>query len=138
MNKTLWLFLALALGLPPVWAQSAGQIIAAQYGAFKIQGSSTGGFSFPPSTCQVSGGGTNFNAFKRGDAGEDCGQQPGADRGGHAELGVYRCLQPEHDNPVQPHTTVLSHIGHRRTAGSDHREPDQSGPQHHPAERGLV
>jgi Pectate lyase superfamily protein len=64
MKKILWLLLALVA--PPVWAQSAGQIIAAQYGQFKVQGLSTGGFNFPPSTCQVSGGGTNFNAFTAG------------------------------------------------------------------------
>jgi hypothetical protein len=66
MNKRLLLLLALALGLPPVWGQSVGQIIAAQYGAFKVSGSSAGGFTFPPATCQVSGGGRNFEAFAAG------------------------------------------------------------------------
>jgi hypothetical protein len=58
--------LSVLLFLPPLWSQNAGQIIAAQYGEFKIAGSSLGGFSFPPATCQVSGGGRNFNAFTAG------------------------------------------------------------------------
>ena len=51
---------------PCVQAQSVGQIIAAQYGEFRVSGSSTGGFSFSPDTCQVSGGGRNFAAFTAG------------------------------------------------------------------------
>src|SRR5580698_6175759 len=47
-------------------AQNAGQIIAAQYGEFQVAGSTTGGFYFPPATCQVSGGGKNFAAFSAG------------------------------------------------------------------------
>jgi hypothetical protein len=49
--------------VPGALAQSAGQIIAAQYGEFRVNGSSAGGFTFPPDTCQVSAGGKNFNAF---------------------------------------------------------------------------
>ena len=60
------LALGLTLLLPPLRAQNAGQIIAAQYGEFKVAGSSLGGFTFPPATCQVSGGGKNFNAFTAG------------------------------------------------------------------------
>jgi len=47
-------------------AQNSGQIIASQYGEFKVEGSSSGGFSFPPATCQVSAGGKNFAAFSAG------------------------------------------------------------------------
>ena len=49
-----------------VQGQNAGQIAAAQYGEFKVSGSSSGGFSFPPATCQVSAGGRNFAAFSAG------------------------------------------------------------------------
>ncbi len=51
---------------PMAQAQNAGQLVAAQYGEFKVAGSTAGGFSFPPATCQVSGGGKNFAAFSAG------------------------------------------------------------------------
>ena len=63
MKKILIAALALASCFPRAQAQSAGQIIAAQYGEFRVAGSTIGGFSFPPATCQVSGGGQNFPAF---------------------------------------------------------------------------
>src|ERR1700761_87735 len=45
-----------------------GQIVAAQYGEFRVPAQSTGGFTFPAATCQVSGGGKNFDAFATGHA----------------------------------------------------------------------
>jgi hypothetical protein len=66
MKKILIVTLALAACFPRAQAQSAGQIIAAQYGEFRVAGSNIGGFSFPPATCQVSGGGQNFPAFSAG------------------------------------------------------------------------
>jgi hypothetical protein len=45
-----------------------GQIIAAQYGEFKVPGEKTGTFQFPSDVCQVSGGGKNFSAFATGRA----------------------------------------------------------------------
>ncbi|HUD21845.1 MAG TPA: hypothetical protein VMQ60_03290 [Acidobacteriaceae bacterium] len=45
-----------------------GQIIASQYGEFKVASQSTGAFQFPPATCQVSGGNKNFDAFSVGTA----------------------------------------------------------------------
>lgn len=45
-----------------------GQIIAAQYGEFKVPGEKTGTFLFPSDVCQVSGGGKNFSAFATGRA----------------------------------------------------------------------
>ncbi len=42
-----------------------GQIVAAQFGEFQVPGVGDG-FKFPPATCQVSGGGRNFNAFAIG------------------------------------------------------------------------
>ncbi len=66
MKKILLVLLALVACFPRAQAQSAGQIIAAQYGEFRVTGSTIGGFSFPPATCQVSGGGQNFAAFSAG------------------------------------------------------------------------
>jgi hypothetical protein len=66
MKKILLAALALVACFPRAQAQSAGQIIAAQYGEFRVAGSTIGGFSFPPATCQVSGGGQNFAAFSVG------------------------------------------------------------------------
>ena len=66
MKKILMAVLALAACFPRAQAQSAGQIIAAQYGEFRVTGSTIGGFYFPPATCQVSGGGQNFAAFSAG------------------------------------------------------------------------
>src|ERR1700684_2320890 len=66
MKKILLVVLALVTCFPRAQAQSAGQIIAAQYGEFKVTGSTIGGFSFPPETCQVSGGGQIFAAFSAG------------------------------------------------------------------------
>ena len=66
MKKILLVVLALVACFPRAQAQSAGQIIAAQYGEFRVTGSTIGGFSFPPATCQVSGGGQNFAAFSAG------------------------------------------------------------------------
>jgi hypothetical protein len=66
MKRILPIVLALVACLPHAQAQSAGQIIAAQYGEFRVTGSTIGGFSFPPATCQVSGGGQNFAAFSVG------------------------------------------------------------------------
>ncbi len=66
MKKTLLAVLTIVTGFPHAQAQSAGQIIAAQYGEFRVTGSTIGGFSFPPATCQVSGGGQNFAAFSVG------------------------------------------------------------------------
>ena len=66
MKKILMVVLALVACYPRAQAQSAGQIIAAQYGEFRVTGSTIGGFSFPPATCQVSAGGQNFAAFSAG------------------------------------------------------------------------
>jgi hypothetical protein len=66
MKKTLLVLLALVPCFAPVRGQNTGQIIAAQYGEFKVTGSTLGGFSFPPATCQVSAGGKNFAAFSVG------------------------------------------------------------------------
>lgn len=66
MKKILILVLAFVPCFTQVQGQNAGQIIAAQYGEFKVTGSSAGGFSFPPATCQVSAGGKNFAAFSTG------------------------------------------------------------------------
>src|SRR5277367_6356815 len=65
MKKALLVVLALVLCFS-AQAQNAGQIIAAQYGEFQVAGSTSGGFYFPPATCQVSGGGKNFAAFSAG------------------------------------------------------------------------
>jgi hypothetical protein len=64
--KTLLCCLTVLLCVSSAQAQNAGQIIAAQYGEFKVPGAAAGGFSFPPATCQVSGGGRNFAAFSAG------------------------------------------------------------------------
>jgi hypothetical protein len=66
MKPLLLAVVAIVVCLPHAQAQSAGQIIAAQYGEFRVTGSTIGGFSFPPATCQVSGGGQNFAAFSVG------------------------------------------------------------------------
>jgi hypothetical protein len=66
MKKILLVVLALIPCFTQAQGQNAGQIIAAQYGEFKVAGSTSGGFSFPPSTCQVSAGGKNFAAFSAG------------------------------------------------------------------------
>ena len=58
--------LVIVLAFVPCLLHAKGQIIAAQYGEFKVSGSSAGGFSFPPATCQVSAGGRNFAAFSAG------------------------------------------------------------------------
>ncbi len=66
MKKVLWMVVAFAPCLLLVQGQNSGQIIAAQYGEFRVSGLSAGGFSFPPATCQVSAGGRNFAAFSAG------------------------------------------------------------------------
>src|ERR1700677_2185562 len=66
MRKVLLVVISLACCISPVWGQTAGQIIASQYGQFQVSGSTIGGFSFPPATCQVSAGGRNFPAFSAG------------------------------------------------------------------------
>ncbi len=66
MKKTLVMALALVPCFTYIQGQNAGQIIASQYGEFKVTGSTSGGFSFPPATCQVSAGGRNFAAFSTG------------------------------------------------------------------------
>src|SRR6202453_2477867 len=66
MKKALLMVLAFVLCFSRAQAQSAGQISAAEYGEFQVAGSTTGGFYFPPATCQVSGGGKNFAAFSAG------------------------------------------------------------------------
>jgi hypothetical protein len=66
MKKTLLMVLVLVPCLLPLQGQNNGQIIAAQYGEFRVSGFDTGGFSFPPATCQVSAGGKNFAAFSAG------------------------------------------------------------------------
>jgi hypothetical protein len=66
MRKVLLVVISLACSIPSVWGQTAGQIIASQYGQFQVSGSTIGGFYFPPATCQVSAGGRNFPAFSLG------------------------------------------------------------------------
>ena len=66
MKKTLLVLLAMVPCFAPARGQNTGQILAAQYGEFKVTGSTLGGFSFPPATCQVSAGGKNFAAFSAG------------------------------------------------------------------------
>jgi hypothetical protein len=43
-----------------------GQIVASQFGAFQVPGINTGSLQFSPASCQVSGGGKNFDAFSVG------------------------------------------------------------------------
>src|ERR1700733_10057907 len=66
MKKIVFAVLAFVLCFTHVQGQNAGQIVAAQYGEFKVTGLTLGGFSFPPATCQVSAGGKNFAAFSVG------------------------------------------------------------------------
>jgi Pectate lyase superfamily protein len=66
MKKTLLVVLALVPCFTHIQGQNGGQVIAAQYGEFQVTGSTAGGFSFPPATCQVSAGGKNFAAFSTG------------------------------------------------------------------------
>jgi len=66
MKKTLLIVLAFVACLMRVEGQNSGQIMAAQYGEFRVSGLSAGGFSFPPATCQVSAAGRNFAAFSAG------------------------------------------------------------------------
>ena len=66
MKKIVLAVLAFVLCFTHVQGQNAGQIIAAQYGEFRVTGFTSGGFSFPPATCQVSAGGRNFAAFSTG------------------------------------------------------------------------
>jgi hypothetical protein len=67
MKKALFVFFALFPCLSRVQAQNVeGQIIAAQYGEFKVPGTTIGGFIFLPSTCRVTGGGKSFAAFSAG------------------------------------------------------------------------
>lgn len=64
MHK-LALALTFLLCLSHVQAQNIeGQIVASQYGTYRVPGSTIGGFQFPVATCQVSGGGKNFSAFQ--------------------------------------------------------------------------
>lgn len=66
MKRLIFALLSL-LCTPHLQAQNVeGQIIAAQYGEYKVPGQSTGGFTFPSDTCQVTGGGKNFSAFATG------------------------------------------------------------------------
>jgi hypothetical protein len=65
-----WALFLLALSTLPfcdcAQAQNIeGQIVAAQFGEFQVSAVGNG-FQFPPATCQVSGGGRNFNAFAMG------------------------------------------------------------------------
>jgi len=55
MKKLLLFVLAMVPCFPAVQGENGGQIVAAQYGEFRVIGSSAGGFSFAPATCQVSG-----------------------------------------------------------------------------------
>jgi hypothetical protein len=70
MKKFVLTALAIAACFSHAQAQNVeGQIIAAQYGEFKVPGQTTGGtFSFAPDVCQVSGGNKPFSAFATGRA----------------------------------------------------------------------
>ena len=74
MKQAWWMILTFVSLCPHVWGQNVGQIIAAQYGEYKVTGSSLGGFTFPAATCQVSGGGKNFRRLHGRDPHQDCGQ----------------------------------------------------------------
>ena len=69
---------------------------------------------------------------------QNCRQQPEPDRSGNAQLGLYRRLQREHGNGLQPCAALLPDFGNGRPAGSDHGQPDQRRAEHHRAERGMV
>ncbi len=66
MKKLFLLLGAMVCCFAGVQAQNTGQIVAAHYGEFQVAGSTAGGFSFPPATCQVSADGKNFAAFSAG------------------------------------------------------------------------
>jgi hypothetical protein len=67
MKKALLVVLTLVSCFTRVQAQNVeGQIIAAQYGEFKVPGTTIGGFAFLPATCQVTAGGKSFPAFATG------------------------------------------------------------------------
>ncbi len=64
MKRFLWFSL---ISLPSCGhAQNVeGQIVASQFGEFKLQNEGNG-FAFDPANCNVSGGGKNFPAFAAG------------------------------------------------------------------------
>lgn len=66
MKKILLALAAIASLCANVQAQNVeGQVVASQYGEFRVQGEGNG-FSFDPAACQVAGGGKNFPAFSLG------------------------------------------------------------------------
>ena len=59
--------LAISAIAPRALAQNIeGQIVAAQYGEYRVPGTADNGYTFSPSACQVSTGGRNFTAFTEG------------------------------------------------------------------------
>lgn len=66
MKKILLALAAIASLCSNVQAQNVeGQIVASQYGEFRVQNEGNG-FTFSPANCQVTGGGKNFPAFSLG------------------------------------------------------------------------
>lgn len=67
MKKKLFLLCLMIASLPRFcYAQNIeGQIVASQYGEFKVV-SNGNGYAFEPDACAVSGGGKNFAAFSNG------------------------------------------------------------------------
>lgn len=67
MKRLLLALLAIAFLCPRLQAQNVeGQIIASQFGSYRVPGIATGSLQFEPATCQVTGGGKNFAAFTTG------------------------------------------------------------------------
>lgn len=71
MRKICLTFIMAALAAiilaPEMQAQNIeGQIVASQFGEFKVPGTQNGSLQFSPASCQVSGGGKNFVAVAAG------------------------------------------------------------------------
>ena len=65
--RNLIALLAIILCCSEVQAQNVeGQIVASQFGTFQVPGLQTGSLQFSPASCQVTGGGKNFEAFSAG------------------------------------------------------------------------
>jgi hypothetical protein len=66
-GKTLLAFLAIACSCLHLQAQNVeGQIIAAQYGTWTVQGFAPNTYSFSPTACRVAGGNSFFFPFSAG------------------------------------------------------------------------
>ena len=132
--KTLSFMLLMLISCAEAQAQNIeGQIIASQYGKWRVPGFAANTYSsFAPTSCRVQGGASFFFAFTVGTPVALVDGNPARNETlvptatVETDVSCSVSIAPVNDHEL----AVLFHLRYRRTAGSPQSEPDDPGDEY--------